>query len=748
VCLLEWAWWKHRQRKALYSAISVLRQQRKGTRRDLRQWTAQGLALVSRSFHGIGDDAAFYEEHAVTLLWWNWRPHLWESLRDGQRLPLSAPPPRCFKPNAPSADHPNVDKEFRRLIRLGYLEGPFEAGSRELHCVNAVLGVPKKDSPDKPRMCVNMTGSGVNGGMDEVKFLYPSFDDCVDLTYPGAWLAKVDLTDGFFHRLVHKADRKYLGLKIPETGDYMRYRVFPFGLSTSPHYFCAAVSEVHRRLRLHPLFTGAAVLNLPGEEGYDPAKPVVYQLSIDGRPACALSVYVDDVMLSAPSYRLCQRAIKAVSQVFVELGLREKSSKRELPSRRCMFLGIEVDTSGGSVSLRIPPAKLDTIRSAVLRLASQDDPCVNRRSLASLVGLLSFFGKAVPASRAYLRRLYGCLHGGEGDYRDYDRDIVLTSEGKLDLDWWAEALVGFQNHKVVRGVGLAVLKLHTDASKGGWGCTLEEYGHDKVTFRYGLFSSANANHTSNYRELLTVYRALREARAARPGVGLQVVVYTDNSVTESCINTGTSRSTELLPLVKEIGLFMVQHEVHCKAVWMPGRMLIQQGADPLSRGAFPYEHLTNERRAHFDPYYSAETAVPLGLRQEVAAAFPQRKWVTDPVDWMREELEGESLVLAPPPSATRSCLLGYFDAHRRHSASTSAVALIAGVASSEWFRLLKYFGDYIIVRYDSDGSKLLYPIVLAHSPALQCSSSDDEAWVGLRGVLHHQTRAPPDYPAA
>jgi hypothetical protein len=115
---------------------------------------------------------------------------------------------------------------------------------------------------------------------------------------------------------------------------------------------------------------------------------------------------------------------------------------------------------------------------------------------------------------------------------------------------------------------------------------------------------------------------------------------------------------------------------------------------------------------------------------------------------MREELEGESLVLAPPPSATRSCLLGYFDAHRRHSASTSAVALIAGVASSEWFRLLKYFGDYIIVRYDSDGSKLLYPIVLAHSPALQCSSSDDEAWVGLRGVLHHQTRAPPDYPAA
>jgi hypothetical protein len=139
----------------------VLRQQRKGTRRDLRLWTAQGLRLIANSSHGIGDDASFFESHCVSLLWWNWRPHLRESLRDGQRLPLSDPPARCFKPNAPSANHPNVDKEFRRLIRLGYLEGPYKAGDRELHCVNSVLGVPKKDSPDKPRMCVNMTDNAM-----------------------------------------------------------------------------------------------------------------------------------------------------------------------------------------------------------------------------------------------------------------------------------------------------------------------------------------------------------------------------------------------------------------------------------------------------------------------------------------------------------------------------------------------------------------------------------------------------------
>jgi hypothetical protein len=64
--------------------------------------------------------------------------------------------------------------------------------------VNSILGVPKKDSPDKPRMCVNLPGSKVNEKLEFIKFLYTSFDDCTDLLCPGAWLAKLDLTDFFF----------------------------------------------------------------------------------------------------------------------------------------------------------------------------------------------------------------------------------------------------------------------------------------------------------------------------------------------------------------------------------------------------------------------------------------------------------------------------------------------------------------------------------------------------------------------
>jgi hypothetical protein len=163
----------------------------------------------------------------------------------------------------------------------------------------------------------------------------------------------------------------------------MRYTAFPFGMSVSPHYFCAAISEVHRLLRQHPLFKGAPVINLPSCEGRDPAKPTVYQVTPRGLPTCAVAIYVDDAMVTAPTYGSCQRALGVISRIFMRLGLREKRSKRDPPSRRCLFLGIEMDSSNGSVAVRIPPSKLALIRAkiAVAVGAASETSAINRRLL-------------------------------------------------------------------------------------------------------------------------------------------------------------------------------------------------------------------------------------------------------------------------------------------------------------------------------------------------------------------------------
>ena len=76
-----------------------------------------------------------------------------------------------------------------------------------------------------------------------------------------------------------------------------------------------------------------------------------------------MAIYVDDAMVTAPIYATCQRALGVIWKIFMRLGLREERSKRDPLSRRCPILGIEFDSSGGSVTMRIPPNKLSLIRS-------------------------------------------------------------------------------------------------------------------------------------------------------------------------------------------------------------------------------------------------------------------------------------------------------------------------------------------------------------------------------------------------
>jgi hypothetical protein len=195
-------------------------------------------------------------------------------------------------------------------------------------------------------------------------------------------------------------------------------------------------------------------------------------------------------------------------------------------------------------------------------------------------------------------------------------------------------------------------KQHTDASGGGWGCTIERYHAPGVDYHFGIWPKHISDCSSNLRELLTIYRGLQLCRARYPDAKhLHVVAYTDNAVSASAINTATSKSDSLLPLVKEIGLFQIREHITCSAVWIPGRELINQGADPLSRGAFPFEHMTDARRGVFDPFHSSSSIVPDWLTTLVKAAVPPMQHIEDPADWCHEQLESEFSLLTPPPMA-------------------------------------------------------------------------------------------------
>jgi hypothetical protein len=79
-------------------------------------------------------------------------------------------------------------------------------------------------------------------------------------------------------------------------------------------------------------------------------------------------------------------------------------------------------------------------------------------------------------------------------------------------------------------------------------------------------------------------------------------------------------------------------------------------------------------------------------------------------------------------------VLHYFDAHRRHSEDTSGIALISCIASSQWFRLTRYFGDHFVIRYGQSGQKLVCALLVAFSPRLRTRPAD-AYWAALRQQL-------------
>ena len=79
---------------------------------------------------------------------------------------------------------------------------------------------------------------------------------------------------------------------------------------------------------------------------------------------------------------------------------------------------------------------------------------------------------------------------------------------------------------------------------------------------------------------------------------------------------------------------------------------------------------------------------------------------------------------------------------RRHSEDTSAIALVSCIASSQWFRLTRYFGDHFVIRYDQSGQKLVYPLLVAFSPRLRTKPADHAYWAVLRQQLSPLTTAP------
>ena len=345
----------------------------------------------------------------------------------------------CY--NIPSAEaHPTVVSEYLEAeVNAGRIIGPLRMAG--LH-VNRMGVIPKGHTPGKWRLITDLSfppGHSVNDGIDQrvCSMSYITVDmvakELASLG-PGALMAKVDVEAAYRLVPVHPDDRPLLAVQWK--GAIFCDAMLPFGLRSAPKIFSAVADAL--------------------------------EWCCKRRGASFVEHYLDDYIIVGPSdSNRCTNDLQLLEEVCSDLQVPLAEHKREGPTTRLTFLGIEIDTVAGS--LRLPPEKLERLVTIIQDWG--DRKVCMRRELESLVGSLNHACKVVRPGRTFLRRMIDLLAatGSTTDHRPHHH-IRLNREFRADLAWWRLFL------RPWNGVGLIDvtsshpgIELSSDAS-GSWGC--------------------------------------------------------------------------------------------------------------------------------------------------------------------------------------------------------------------------------------------------------------------------------------
>lgn len=216
------------------------------------------------------------------------------------------------------------------------------------------------------------------------------------------------------------------------------FQVMPFGLSIAPWVFCRMMKPILKHLR--------------------------GQLLID----CAM--YIDDLILLAPSRDSLEQKVQQVLELFRYLGIRVSPKSTLEPQEVLVFLGVQIDVPRHLLSTpETRLAQLDHIGRALTRRANASQ-FIPVRQLARFLGLLNschWGTRAVPFLTAPLLRWLSCHFNPQQDpfYRS-----SLEGDRKLG-DALMHPLAHMRQLNCVPATydESSIIELTTDASPSGYG---------------------------------------------------------------------------------------------------------------------------------------------------------------------------------------------------------------------------------------------------------------------------------------
>jgi hypothetical protein len=273
------------------------------------------------------------------LLFWRW-PENWQvEARDGAKgLHTGTPEPQLRHPQVPmAADVAAKDAEkLEKLLRRRYIIcGP---------CRNTVPRFAVAKGSDDIRVVWDLKKSGLNGHMFTPGFFLPTVATYARRLYHEAHSGDFDIGEQFHNYMLHPTEQIYCGVRIP--GDMvrrlvaegisveplMRWGRLVFGWQSSPYL---ALRMLARALEVAVETAGdnvfnihEVVMNLPGQANYDPSKPRVIKLRMNGTVSADIIVYFDDARVFGPTEAIAQQGMRQVTSRLQFLGNQDAAWKR------------------------------------------------------------------------------------------------------------------------------------------------------------------------------------------------------------------------------------------------------------------------------------------------------------------------------------------------------------------------------------------------------------------------------------
>ena len=418
-------------------------------------------------------------------------------------------------------------------MRNGQIAGPFQKPPHP-NFRSSPIFLREKRTPGKYRCIHNLSYPynefSINSSIpDSIKSVqYASIKNAIDSIQTMGrytYMCKLDVKQAFRIVPVAVSEQHLLGFSFQQEGKtYYAYdRVLPMGMGTS----CAIWEKF------------ASALEWVIREKF---KIVIHHI-------------LDDFILFEESYPRCKKALELVLCFFDFIGVPVEPSKTEGPTQCLTFVGVELDTV--HMQSRLPLSKVSECLSMIDSFLSVNK--VTLKQIQVLTGKLCFATCTLPLARPFLRRLYDLTSGLSKPF--YHRR--LTVDTKCDLLVWKQFLLDYNGKQFIGNLPVFPAFLASDASSLiGYGAVCgphwvygtwpDEWQADPLKFNIDV------------KELYAVFACL--ATFSTLLSGYRVFFYCDNLPVVSVANRLTSKSKNLMPLVRDMALLCMKNNISLEAI--------------------------------------------------------------------------------------------------------------------------------------------------------------------------------------